>query len=324
MAKVATSRRPPRRELHGVLVLDKPAGLTSNAALQSVRRLLNAAKGGHTGSLDPMATGVLPLCFGEATRFSHLLLEADKTYLAEAVLGTATDSGDAMGQVIAEACVPQDWAVRLPSLCEELCTWTSQVPPMVSALKQDGKRLYELARAGKTVARAARPVTIHACTPVAQSEHGFTIRVRVSKGTYIRVLVEDMARALGTLGHLVSLRRESSGPFFLAQAHSLEALQAMCAEGGQPELLPMETATAAMPRLALNYPQALSLIQGQTVKLSAPSPEGMTSVWVCPGSHHPSDEAVFIGVAVAQAGHLKAQRLLSQQYLRSIELLGPL
>ena len=199
--------------IDGLLLLNKPPGLTSNQALQRVKRLLNARKAGHTGSLDPAATGMLPLCFGEATKVCAFLLDADKTYRVSAKLGTATDTGDATGVETAEAAVPSlstdDWAEILLQFRGE----SLQVPPMYSALKINGKRLYELARKGQVVEREARPIRIDEIDLLEIAGSRLVFRVRCSKGTYVRTLVEDIAAAAGTVAHTAQLHRETVGDF---------------------------------------------------------------------------------------------------------------
>lgn len=215
------------KQVDGVLLLDKPIGLTSNDALQKVRRLFSAAKGGHTGTLDPLATGLLPLCFGEATKFSADLLNADKTYEAVIRLGITTDSGDAEGKIIASAAVD----VSISDIYRVLPQFTGhiqQTPPMHSALKLNGRPLYELARQGIEVERQPRAVTIYAIDMLDFSADSLTIRVACSKGTYIRVLAADIGQALGCGAHLSALRRTVVGDLDLAQAVTLAELQMLC------------------------------------------------------------------------------------------------
>lgn len=207
---------PGRRDaavVNGLLLLNKPAGMTSNQALQKVKRLLQAKKAGHTGSLDPAATGMLPLCFGEATKICAYLLAADKTYRVTARLGEATDTGDADGQVVETAPVPEFGRQEWEKLVSAFVGETSQIPPMYSALKQNGKRLYELARKGEVVERDARPVRIDEINLLEASGTRLVLRVRCSKGTYIRTLVEDIAKSAGTVAHTVNLHRETVGSF---------------------------------------------------------------------------------------------------------------
>ncbi len=254
------------RKVDGVLLLDKPLGLSSNDALQKARRLFSAAKGGHTGTLDPLATGLLPLCFGEATKFSADLLDADKTYEAEIRLGVITDSGDAEGQIIATApaaVTAADVARVLPAFMGDIL----QVPPMHSALKRDGKPLYELARQGIVVERAARPVTVHAIEVLACSEDFLRLSVHCSKGTYIRVLAADIGAALGCGGHLVALRRTRVGPLDLAAAVTLEALNASGEDERARFLLPLDALLQNLPRVDLAPDDAQRFGHGNPVDL---------------------------------------------------------
>ena len=228
----ATPRaRVQRRPVHGVLLLDKPLGLSSNQALQKAKWLLRAEKAGHTGTLDPLATGLLPLCFGAATKFSGLHLDADKTYEATLQLGVTTTTGDAEGEVIERRAVPAITPEQLEAVRQRFLGRITQVPPMHSALKKDGKALYEYARAGIEVERAPREVAIHALNlalaQVDQAQAAIKIEVTCSKGTYIRTLGEDIGQALGCGGHLTRLRRTATGPFVAAQCTTLPALEAL-------------------------------------------------------------------------------------------------
>lgn len=213
------------RRVDGVLLLDKPQGMTSNAALQAARRLFSAAKAGHTGTLDPMATGLLPLCFGEATKFSADLLEADKTYEAEVFFGVTTDTGDAEGEVL-ERRTPRFDAAALEAALVPFRGRISQIPPMYSALKRDGQPLYKLARQGVEVEREARAVEIHELALLGFSGERCRLRVTCSKGTYIRTLAEDIGRALDCGAHLAALRRVAVGQLSVAQAVTLDTLDA--------------------------------------------------------------------------------------------------
>lgn len=240
----APRTRVVRRPVHGVLLLDKPLGLSSNNALQKCKWLLRAEKAGHTGTLDPLATGVLPLCFGAATKFSQLQLEADKTYEAVARLGVKTATGDAEGDVIEERPVPPITPERLAQVQRQFTGAIRQVPPMHSALKKDGKALYEYARAGEEVERAPRDVVIHelnlapALTP--SGDAAIKIVAKVSKGTYIRTLGEDIGEALGCGAHLVSLRRVATGQFDASQCITLEAFEALDEAGRFARLKPVD------------------------------------------------------------------------------------
>jgi tRNA pseudouridine55 synthase len=258
----------------GVVLLDKPPGLSSNQALQRVRRVLRAAKGGHAGTLDPMATGMLPLCFGQATKACGPLLGSSKAYRALLRLGSATDTGDAEGRVVREAPVPELTRARVAVVLEGFAGHHDQLPPMYSALKRDGRPLYELAREGLEVAREPRPVHIERLTLLSVGRLEIEFDVVCSKGTYIRVLGEEIAAALGTCGHLGALRRLWVEPFAPDAMVSLESIEQWAGQGEPPAerpswLEPVDTAFRARPRIDLDRLQALHLRQGRV--LSAPA-----------------------------------------------------
>jgi tRNA pseudouridine55 synthase len=276
----AAPATPPRRawcEVDGIVLLDKPPGLSSNQALQRVRRLLAAAKGGHAGTLDPMATGMLPLCFGQATKACGPLLGSTKSYSARLVLGSATDTGDADGAVIAESPVPGLDPEAIGRARKRYTGSIDQVPPMYSALKRDGRPLYELARRGEQVDREARSVRIERLDLLAVGDKELSIEVVCSKGTYIRVLGEDIAAALGTRGHLAELRRLWVEPFQHEAMVSLGAIEQWAgqqAPGGSgaapaPWLLPVDRAFTGLPRLDLGPLETLHLRQGRKLQLAA-------------------------------------------------------
>lgn len=255
------ARRKKGDAVDGVLLFDKPVGLTSNAALQTARRLLGAAKAGHTGTLDPLARGLLPLAFGEATKFAADLLEAEKTYEASIRLGVRTTSGDADGEVIETGPV----AVTRAQLDAGLARFTGpilQVPPMTSALKRDGKALYEYARAGIEVEREPRAVTIHRIEVEAFDGKTVELAIDCSKGTYVRTLADDLGLALGCGAHLAALTRTRVGDLSLDRALSLEALEAMPPAGRRDVLLPVDTLLARLPRVALGERQARLFLHG--------------------------------------------------------------
>ena len=266
---------PARRQaaaVNGLLLLNKPAGLTSNQALQKVKRLLNAKKAGHTGSLDPAATGMLPLCFGEATKICAYLLAADKSYRVTARLGEATDTGDADGTVIETAAVPdlsqQDWERILASFTGEI----AQVPPMYSALKKDGRRLYELARKGETVEREPRAIRVHEMHLLEAHGTRLVFRVRCSKGTYVRTLVEDVARAAGTVAHTAALHRETVADFRAVDMLDLPAVEQIAAAGPEAlreRLMPTDQALQHWPQQRIGGDSARRFAEGQPVR-----PEG--------------------------------------------------
>ncbi len=254
----------------GLLLLNKPAGLTSNQALQKVKRLLQAKKAGHTGSLDPAATGMLPLCFGEATKVCAYLLAADKIYRVTAKLGEATDTGDADGTINETAAVPdlgvQDWE----KIVAEFKGDSMQVPPMYSALKKDGKRLYELARKGQVVEREPRPITIHDISLLEFSGTRLVLTVHCSKGTYIRTLVEDIAKAAGTVAHTVRLHRESVGDFRAADMLDMDGAEQLAEDGPEAlreRLQPADVALAAWSECQLDAAAGERFSGGQAVQV---------------------------------------------------------
>jgi tRNA pseudouridine55 synthase len=268
------------RAVDGVVLLDKPAGWTSNAALQAVKRLFQARKAGHTGSLDPLASGLLPVCLGEATKVSAFLLDADKHYRVTAALGVKTTTGDADGEVVARADPPTFDQGRVLEALRALTGEIEQVPPMHSAIKHHGKRLYELARAGVEVERAPRTVRIHALELLGVADDGaLTLDVRCSKGTYVRTLVEDVADRLGTYAHVTALRRLGAGPYGEAGMVGLPALESLADAGLaalDAVLLPMDTAAAQWPAVHVGADSAHYLLQGQPVMV----PRAPTAGWV--------------------------------------------
>ena len=283
----------------GVLLLDNPAGLSSNQALQQVKRLLRARKGGHTGSLDPAATGMLPLCFGEATKVCAFLLETDKTYRVTARLGTATDTGDAEGRETASADVPElsadDWERILKTFEGE----SMQVPPMYSALKRDGRRLYELAHRGEHVERAPRPIRIDRLDLLEAAGRRLVFRVTCSKGTYVRVLVEDIARRAGTVAHTQSLHREHVAGFETAEMMDLPAARALASDGPGPlraRLMAPDTALAGLPAVEVQAVAAGRFRDGQPVRLEGVADDGLVRVYGPPRGKD------FLGVGEASGG----------------------
>lgn len=291
--------------MHGVLLLDKPKGLSSNDALQKCKWLLRAEKAGHTGTLDPLATGVLPLCFGAATKFSQLHLDADKSYEAVAVLGVKTTTGDAEGEVVAERSVPPITPQRLAEIERRFTGPIRQVPPMHSALKKDGKALYEYARAGQEVARDAREVVVHDLRLALAEEGGRAVirfTARVSKGTYIRTLGEDIGEAIGCGAHLSLLRRIATGPFDVSRCITLDDFAAMDEAGREAALLPPEALLEGHVRVTLGPDDAGRFLSG--LRRRGPWPDaGQVAVF--------SNDAVLLGTAHAKAGELIPGRLLS-------------
>ena len=287
----------------GVVLLDKPAGLTSNAALQRVRRALNAAKAGHTGTLDPLATGLLPICLGEATKFSALLLDADKTYLADIRFGITTTTGDAEGEVVERGDVSGLSAAGIEAVLRGLAGTLDQVPPMYSALKHQGRALYEYARAGETVERAARSITIHEVAIVAIGPDWVRVRLRVSKGTYIRTVAEEAGRRLGCGAHLAALRREVTGGLGLAGAVTLERLEAMTEAERADVLLPVDLLVEGLPRVDVTGDDARAIRQGRQIDAPAQAGRGLLRLYG-PGSS-------FLGVgSLIPGGRIAPKRLL--------------
>lgn len=253
--------------IDGLLLLDKPLGLSSNAATQRVRRLLGGVKAGHVGSLDPLATGMLPICLGEATKLAGEVLEGRKVYRFRIRLGERTTTGDAEGAVLETAPVPPLDSGTIERTLERFVGESLQTPPMYSAIKQGGRPLYELARAGQTVERAARPIVIHSLACLAVEPDGLDCRVECGKGTYVRVLAEDIARALGTVGHVVALRRECVQPFPAESMLTLEALEAQLRSGQRPPVLDPEAVVPHLPRVLLTPELARRVGLGQIVEL---------------------------------------------------------
>jgi tRNA pseudouridine55 synthase len=304
------ARRRRGRPLDGILVLDKPAGLSSNQALQMAKRLYFAAKAGHTGSLDPLATGVLPLCFGEATKFSQYLLDADKAYDSTFVLGVATDTGDAEGDIVEQNDASAVTRDTLEAALEAFRGDIEQVPSMYSAIKQDGKPLYKLAREGKEVERKARQITISRLEirdfrPGERAE--VDVSIECSKGTYVRSIAEDLGRALGTGAHVGALRRTAAGPFQLEHSVTLATLEALKANDKLAEmdrlLLPADAALSDLPLVELSESGGFYLRQGQPVLVPNAPCDGMVRVAL--------DSGEFLGIGeILDDGRVAPRRLI--------------
>ncbi|MES2399240.1 MAG: tRNA pseudouridine(55) synthase TruB [Pseudomonadota bacterium] len=304
--------------MHGVLLLDKPLGLSSNQALQKAKWLLRADKAGHTGTLDPLATGVLPLCFGAATKFSQIQLDADKTYEALIVLGKKTSTGDAEGDVIETRPVPAITPELLADLTQRFTGPLAQIPPMYSALKKDGKALYEYARKGEEVEREARHIVIHELklTPTTDvsGQPAVWLVARCSKGTYIRTLGEDIAEAMGCGGHLGSLRRVETGGFVAGDCVSLAALEAMTEPEREARLLPSQSLVAAYPSVTLDADNAGRFLSGLR-RRGEPGQFGADAPLV---QVYGSQPKAFLGSAHITADELIPQRLLSPIEIQNI------
>ena len=286
------SRRRKGRDVNGILVIDKPQGVTSNGILQQVKRLYGAAKAGHTGALDPLATGVLPLCFGEATKFSQMMLDSDKAYITTAKLGIRTETGDSEGAVVEEKPVPALTEAQVEAVLEHFRGDIQQVPSMYSALKHQGKPLYEYAREGIVIDRPARPVTIYELTLLAVREQELDLAVTCTKGTYIRSLVEDIGEALGCGAHVSALRRTLASGYTLANARDVKDLEAMRERGDSLDglLLPPESALTMFPEHRLAGPALVSILNGQPVRIPGQSLEGFVRIY---------GDRSFVGLAEA-------------------------
>ena len=295
------------RDIHGVFLLDKPQGMSSNDIMQKVKRIFQANKAGHTGALDPLATGMLPICLGEATKFSQFLLDADKRYLVTAKLGERTDTSDAEGQVVET----REVKVKTPEILtalEQFCGDILQVPTMFSALKHNGKPLYEYARQGITVEREARPITIFELNFIEYNAPYLTLEVHCSKGTYIRTLVDDLGEVLDCGAHVTMLRRTAVADYPTEKMLDWNTLQSLAAQQDlsllDALLLPMDTAVAKLPTLTLDESQAQGIGFGQRVKFDNPnSLQGQVRLF--------SHENRFLGVAVIDENNvIRPQRLV--------------
>lgn len=306
--------RAPRvawRRVDGVLLLDKPAGPSSNAALQRVRRAYRAERAGHAGTLDPLATGLLPILFGDATKFGAENLEADKRYRATIALGVRTSTGDAEGDVVERRPVAVDPA-RVEGILARFVGRIEQVPPMYSALKRAGRPLYAYARAGEVVARAPRPVTIRGLQIEALAGERLALDVRCSKGTYIRTLAEDIGAALGCGAHLAALVRTESGPFRLRDAHTLATVEAASDDDRLRFLLPADVLLAGLPRTALDPDAAARFAQGQAVGAPPATPAGRLR------AYDPAGRLLGVGECGAD-GRVRPTRLVRQDPVASCE-----
>lgn len=280
------------RDVAGFLLLDKPSGITSNRALQKAKRLFNARKAGHTGSLDPLATGMLPICLGAATKLSAFVLQAEKAYEVAARLGIRTDTDDADGRVIEELPTKNVERAALESVLQDFTGVLTQVPPMYSALKHDGRRLYELARKGIEVEREARSITVREIELLSFEAPDFRLRVRCSKGTYIRTLVTDLAERLGTIGHVQALRRIGVHPFWDEKMTDFGELESAALRGQatlDALLLPIDRVLADWPSITLDPDSARRIREGQKLALSPSVAQGQYRLYVEP------DEFVGIG-----------------------------
>jgi tRNA pseudouridine55 synthase len=292
-----------KRKVNGILLLDKPLGYSSNQALQKIKWLFQAEKAGHTGTLDPLATGLLPICLGEATKFAQYVTDADKTYIATIKLGVQTTTGDAEGEVIASKPV-NITAIQFEQACQQFLGEISQVPPMYSALKHDGKALYEYARAGVEIMRNARRVNIKNITVNAFSGSDAVINVTCSKGTYIRTLAEDIGKMLDNHAHLIGLRRTQTAGYGLADAVTIEAVEALALDVRDTKLLPVDSAIAVLPQVVVSEDSAFYFKQGQAVWQAGKIPESELRVY--------EESGKFLGLGKLLAdGKITPKRLVN-------------
>jgi len=303
------AKRKKGRSIHGIVILDKAIGISSNRALQEVKRIYDAQKAGHTGSLDPLATGVLPLCLGEATKVSQFLLDSDKTYRAKLKLGIRTDSGDSEGNIL-ESC--GDFQVSQQQICEALKGFEGeieQVPPMHSALKVNGVPLYKMARKGETIERAARRITVYSIAMTAFEGAELELEIACSKGTYIRTIADDLGQVLGCGAHIIALRRTQAGAFTEADCVSTQALLEQRESGGleaiDEHLIPMDEAIADLPEVVLPSITASFIKNGQPVLVRHLPEEGLVRLY---------EEEQFIGIGcIDDDGKVAPRRLVVAQ-----------
>jgi len=291
-----------KREISGVLLLDKPLGLTSNAALQKVKSLFHSGKAGHTGTLDPLATGLLPVCLGEATKFSQALLDAGKSYQAVVKLGETTSTGDSEGEILLTRIVDASRS-QVEKALKRLLGNIEQIPPMYSALKHRGKPLYAYARQGKHVERVPRKVHIETLQLDDMSRHDLKLTIRCSKGTYIRVLAQDLGEMLGCGAHLKALRRTQVGPFDLHEARTLRQLETMNLQQRDANLLPIDSLLVALPKILLDDGNCGNFLQGNTITLTASPSCGTVRIY--------NMKQRLIGIGeITQQGKIKPKRLI--------------
>jgi len=300
------ARRRKGLPINGILLLDKQLGFSSNSSLQKAKRLFNAQKAGHTGSLDPLATGVLPVCFGEATKISTFLLESNKCYQTTAQLRQTTTTGDAEGDILLERVVPELSSEQINQVLEQFTGQIEQIPPMYSALKKDGKPLYELARKGETVERKARKITIHELSVLDRTKDTLTLNVCCSKGTYIRSLVEDIGEALGCGAYVTMLRRTVVSPFEGCEIYSFEQLDALKqADRLESCLLPIDRGLQRWPDVHVSEAHAALFMMGQTLKIDIPDTTDNFRVY--------SENGDFLGIGyLKHPNSLAPKRLMCQ------------
>jgi tRNA pseudouridine55 synthase len=307
-------RRPPGLPIHGILLLDKSKGISSNGALQQVKRLFNARKAGHTGSLDPLASGMLPICFGEATKFSQFLLDANKHYFVIAKLGEKTNTADAEGEIIETRPVEHFSREQLEHHLTKFRGPIEQIPSMYSAIKHQGQPLYKLARQGIEIERKPRAVMIHALTLLEQTEKTLTLTVHCSKGTYIRNLVEDLGEQLGCGAHVAELRRLAVDPYLESQMINFAELATLLENKGPESIMallhPINTLVQDYPKISLAEASAFYLNQGQAVMVPNAPTSGLVSLYV-KTAHNQSEQFLGIG-EVTEEGKITPRRLIAR------------
>ncbi len=311
MVLLVSRRRTRGRDVHGMLVLDKPAGMTSNEALQTVKRLIGARKVGHTGSLDPLATGMLPLCLGNATKFSQFLLNADKKYLVTSKLGVSTDSGDSEGEVCAERNADHVAESDLEGVLQRFRGSIEQVPSMFSAIKVNGQPLYKLARQGVELPRDPRPVEIHLNELCWFRHPEFGLEIHCSKGTYVRTLVADIGEALGCGAHVTALRRTAVGPFDESCLVTMEQVEEASADRRVEELLlPISSAVGEWPAVYVSGPTAFDIKHGQPIRVAQAPERGW--VRLCESAKE-SEQEQFLGVGeILVDGRVAPRRIIAK------------
>lgn len=302
------NRRSRGREINGILLLNKPVGLSSNFALQQIKRLFNAKKAGHTGSLDPLASGLLPICFGEATKLSHYLLDADKSYVTECQLGVRTTTGDAEGDIVSQQSVPVLTLHQINEVLEQFIGKTKQLPPMYSALKKNGQPLYKLARQGIEVERTPRTINISELRIVDFQNNKLCLKVQCSKGTYIRTLVEDIGNLIGCGAYVTNLERTAVGVYSMNDSVEMENIQQLRTENRFLEmdelLIPMESALSDWPEIKLSNDAVYYLRQGQAVLVPKAPTEGLVRLFEQKGE--------FLGIGqILDDGRVAPKRLVS-------------
>ncbi|WP_201617116.1 tRNA pseudouridine(55) synthase TruB [Psychrobacter immobilis] len=293
---MTSQKTTDKQKVSGVILIDKPQGMTSQQVVSKVKYLFkspihDSKKAGHTGTLDPMATGLLPICMGEATKFSHYQLDADKSYQATILLGSQTDTGDADGQIVAQAAIPIFDEALLKDVAQQFLGAQQQIPPMYSALKKDGKKLYEYARAGIEVDRPPRDIVIKAIELKAIDNEQVQLTVTCTKGTYVRVLAEDIGKVMGTLGHLIALRRTQVGKFGIAEATSLSALEALSLDKRQAQILPIDACVDIKAELTLSAEQYARVHMGQRLNVFEQLTDSLRDYISTSISHQPSVSA---------------------------------